>query len=160
MHFSVLKWTQKVIDDYGLAPLSTLECGSIDMNGSVRQFFTGPYWGIDMSAGRGVDQRANVESLPFDDGAYECVISTEMLEHCARPWVAIKEMARVSSRFVVFTARGFDDRGVYSRHLAPNDYNRFSLDGVQVMVDDAGLVTDELILDPEACGYFYIGRVR
>lgn len=58
-----------------------LEVGSLDINGSVRDFFTGGmYVGIDLGEGPGVDRVARVHELG-ETARYDMVISTGMLEH-------------------------------------------------------------------------------
>lgn len=42
-----------------------------------------------------------VESLPFRDDSHDIVFSTNLLHHIEEPLVAVKEMARVSRKFVV-----------------------------------------------------------
>jgi SAM-dependent methyltransferase len=39
--------------------------------------------------------RANVESLPFEDGTFDVVLSTQVLEHVLDPSAAVRELARV-----------------------------------------------------------------
>ncbi len=34
-------------------------------------------------------------AMPFDDEAFDCIILTEVLEHCVNPFVAVKEVYRV-----------------------------------------------------------------
>lgn len=82
-----------------------LEVGSLDINGSVRQYFRGcDYTGLDLGEGSGVDvicpinlfycgeclivgeYQPNIDPLPrsleqLEEAKYDVVISTEMLEH-------------------------------------------------------------------------------
>ena len=39
--------------------------------------------------------RANVESLPFEDGAFDLVLCTQVLEHVVDPHAVLRELARV-----------------------------------------------------------------
>jgi SAM-dependent methyltransferase len=58
-----------------------LEVGSLDINGSVREFFEKcDYTGIDLGEGPGVDTVALVHEYEYPD-SYDVVISAEMLEH-------------------------------------------------------------------------------
>jgi len=58
-----------------------LEVGSLDINGSVRQFFRQcDYTGIDLGEGKGVDRVIGIQDL-HEPLSYDTVISTEMLEH-------------------------------------------------------------------------------
>ncbi len=56
------------------------DCGSLDVNGSLKEMFTGcDYTGVDIVAGRNVDVVSKVHKL--DIGEFETVVSGEMLEH-------------------------------------------------------------------------------
>lgn len=58
-----------------------LEVGSLNINGSVRQFFEKcDYLGIDLGPGPGVDKVVPIHELN-EPGQFDVVISTEMLEH-------------------------------------------------------------------------------
>lgn len=66
---------------------TVLECGSMDINGSVRIFFENcEYTGIDLGEGVGVDIVANA-SLFKSEKHFDTIISCEMLEH-SRTWKA------------------------------------------------------------------------
>ncbi len=61
-----------------------LELGSLDMNGSPREYFWKPedYVGVDWREGKGVDEVALAhEYAGRHDGYFDVVVSTEMLEH-------------------------------------------------------------------------------
>lgn len=46
----------------------------------------------------------NVARLPFVDGAFDVVLSSEVLEHLVRPLEAIAELSRIARRYVVLTS--------------------------------------------------------
>lgn len=160
MHASVLEWVGRIVADNSLAELPTLEVGSMNVNGTVRQFFTGPYWGVDVAPGPGVDQVEDAEELVEMPAFYDVVISTEALEHVDRPWKAVAEMARVCvpDGHVIITARGYDERGCWEPHSWPNDVTRFSERGMRVLAEDAGLMVQEIAADPEGPGFFLYAR--
>lgn len=59
-----------------------LEIGSLDINGSVRQFFdASEYIGIDVGAGPGVDVVAGGETFAGETAGFDVVISCEAMEH-------------------------------------------------------------------------------
>lgn len=61
-----------------------LECGSFDINGNPREFFssTKEYIGIDWRAGKGVDEVSLVhEYRGKPDGYFDFVIATSLIEH-------------------------------------------------------------------------------
>jgi len=60
---------------------AVLEVGSLNINGSIRQYFSNClYHGIDLGAGPDVDEVIHVTGLP-DGLAFDVVVSTEALEH-------------------------------------------------------------------------------
>ena len=59
-----------------------LEVGSLDINGSVRQFFEDcDYTGVDLGEGKGVDLVARGEELDYFDGNFTVCLSCECFEH-------------------------------------------------------------------------------
>lgn len=61
---------------------SVLEIGSLNINGTVRDFFSGGrYLGIDIGPGPGVDVVADGSSFSGPSAAFDVVISCECLEH-------------------------------------------------------------------------------
>ena len=45
----------------------------------------------------------NILNLPYDDNSFEAVLAVEVLEHIPNLRKAIKEMSRVSSKYIIFT---------------------------------------------------------
>lgn len=61
-----------------------LDIGSLDLNGSNRELFTGClYLGVDRIAGKGVDVVGAAHALELPSNNFDVVISTEALEHDA-----------------------------------------------------------------------------
>jgi hypothetical protein len=59
-----------------------LEVGSLDINGSVRQFFTScTYIGIDVGEGKGVDEVAEGQAYNGKVNSFDTIISCECFEH-------------------------------------------------------------------------------
>jgi SAM-dependent methyltransferase len=59
-----------------------LEIGSLDINGSIRGFFTRcEYIGIDVAGGKGVDVVCHGEDYLAPDGTFDHVVSCEAMEH-------------------------------------------------------------------------------
>ena len=73
-----------------------LEIGSLDINGSIRQFFMNcDYVGLDVAEGKGVDVVCQGQSYNAPDDSFDTVISCEAMEH--NPfWIAtINNMIRI-----------------------------------------------------------------
>lgn len=140
MRDPVYNWVKTMVSQYRLFDQATLEVGSFDVNGSIAPLFGGPYWGVDMRRGPGVDQVCDGEALPFPDSSYPVVISTDTLEHVAHPWLFVNEMARVASGFVVITTCLYG----YPEHDFPHDYWRFGRHTLQMLMAEAGLEVREV----------------
>jgi SAM-dependent methyltransferase len=145
MHPSVYDWVAAKVAEHNLTAADTLEVGSYNVNGSVRDLFTGPYIGVDMRPGPGVDHVATADRLPFDDDMFEVVVSTEMLEHDPTFWLSIPEMARVlrPGGHLLLTARG----NGFPPHEYPSDYWRFEPEAFRLLFALAGLATLEVTAD-------------
>lgn len=158
MHDSVRSWVGDTVTIDNLAALSTLEVGALDVNGSVRGYFTGDYIGVDMRDGPGVDLVANAHALPFDDNQFEVVVCTEMLEHDPAPWLSMPEMGRVlrPGGRLLLTTRG----NGCSIHQYPGDLWRFLPDSGPVLAELAGCDVVEVQEDPLLPGIFLHGVKR
>jgi SAM-dependent methyltransferase len=160
MHDSVYGWVGAMVEKHDLSPYcSVLEVGSYDVNGSVRDLFAGPYIGVDMQAGPGVDRVMDAHALDFPDSAFDVVVCCEMLEHDPAFWLSLAEMGRVlcpGGRLVV-TARG----NGFPEHRFPEDHWRFMPDSAKVLASLAGCVLNEVYPDdPEWPGVLFIGVRR
>ncbi len=59
-----------------------LDCGSLDINGSNKHFFTNcDYTGIDVGPGKNVDVVSLIHEYNAPDESYDVIISTECFEH-------------------------------------------------------------------------------
>jgi SAM-dependent methyltransferase len=159
VHDSVFTWVAEQVTTLELADRSVLEVGSYDVNGSVRPLFSGPYVGIDLRPGPGVDIVAAAARLPFRCDSFDVVVCTEVLEHDPSPWLSLPEMARVLAPdgVMLVTARGIG----YPLHEHPGDYYRFTTAALtHLLADVAGLGIAEVSEDPDLArpGVFGAGR--
>lgn len=94
MHNAVLSFLSNVKKQYPeyFSNVDVLDCGSYDINGNNRQFFSScKYTGIDIVDGKNVDVVTRVHD--FEPGKqYDTVISTEMLEHDEYYWQSLEKM--------------------------------------------------------------------
>ncbi len=101
-----------------------------------RDLAQGKWLGIDMQEGYGVDQVADIHDLPEEwAGRFSGVLCSEVLEHVARPWVALPMLAEVirpGGWIVVTTLTSFPLHGF------PNDYYRYTRAGLELLLKDAG----------------------
>lgn len=158
MHPSVKQWVGEKVKEHGLSEKATLEVGARNVNGSVREFFRARYVGMDMQEGTGVDVVARSDAIPFQDGEFEVVVSTEMLEHDPYPWKTLPEMARVCEPggVVILTCRGVG----FHDDPNPKDYWRFTVDSITHLFELAGLHPVEVVpdTDPSHEGVFGLAR--
>ena len=83
-----------------------------------------------------VDVMASADSLPFADEAFDCVICTEVLEHCARPQETMAQIHRVlKAGGRVFLTTPF----LRPLHEMPHDYFRYTPSAIHHLATSAGL---------------------
>lgn len=81
-----------------------LEIGSLDINGSIRQFFTDcDYVGVDIGPGAGVDVVAHGEDLVYPSSYFDAVVSCECFEHNPEWLKTFENMVRMAKGLVFFT---------------------------------------------------------
>ena len=138
-------WVKNQVNVRGIADRNTLELGSLNVNGSVRDYFTGPYIGVDKQAGRGVDKVMDANKLDFPDDSFDTVVSTEMLEHDPAPWLTFAEIRRVlkPGGKLLLTTRGPE----FPHHDYGGDYYRYTNDALRFLAEYVGLV--HVTVDPD-----------
>ena len=83
------------------------------------------------------DVLARAEALPFRDNSFDTVVCTEVLEHTQDPFRAIRELSRLLTRDGhLLLSVPF----LYPVHEAPHDYWRLTPQGLEAMLQSAGLV--------------------
>lgn len=81
-----------------------LEIGSLNINGTVRDFFTKcEYIGCDLGAGRDVDVICAGKDLAFPDRHFDTSISCECFEHDKDWKETFANMVRMTDRLVIFS---------------------------------------------------------
>lgn len=89
----------------------------------------------------GVDVLAPADALPFPDESFDCVLCTEVLEHCPDPFAALAEMARVlKPGGRIFLTTPF----LVPLHDMPNDYFRYTPSALRYLAERAGLSLDSV----------------
>lgn len=85
--------------------VSVIEIGSLDINGTVRDFFIDPisYVGVDLEEGKGVDLVAQGQDVDLPNESFEVSVSAECFEHNPYWKETFENMYRMSEHFVVFT---------------------------------------------------------
>lgn len=118
-----------------------LECGSrihdpIAWWCSARDLAQGEWTGLDIQPGDNVDHVGDMERLPPSwDARFTGVLCSEVLEHVRRPALALSELHRVmrpGGALIVTTLTAFPI------HDFPNDYRRWTAEGLRAELEDAG----------------------
>ena len=101
-----------------------------------RDLAKGQWTGIDMQPGHGVDQVVDIHNPPADwTGRFSGVLCSEVLEHVARPWLALpklREVMQPGGWIVVTTLTSFPIHGF------PDDFYRYTPSGLKLLLEDAG----------------------
>lgn len=101
-----------------------------------RDLAKGQWLGVDMQPGLGVDQVVDMHRPPAEwHGRFSAVLCSEVLEHVARPWVALPAMRQVirpGGHIVITTLTCFPVHGY------PDDFYRYTESGLRLLLEDAG----------------------
>jgi hypothetical protein len=157
MHQSVMEWGALHTEAFKYDPV--IEWGSNSSNGSFRPLFFGPYHGVDLTEGPGVDQfprdLENPEHI-LPTTIDTVLVCTEVLEHVYRPWLALANLRASGAGLLFLTCRGYDERGCWPVHEHPVDLWRFSADGLSTILHDAGWRVQSIDADPEGPGWLVV----
>ncbi len=140
------------VKDLGLTG-KTLDIGSMNLNGCVRELFT-DYTGLDMRSGPNVDIVANSHEIPFPNKHFVNVLNLETMEHDNKFWETAREMYRVCAPggHVVITVPGVG----FPKHEHPSDYWRFLPEGIMSLMEYVGFTC--IIWRQNETSVFYHGR--
>jgi glycogen(starch) synthase len=95
---------------------------------------------LDLQLGNRPEVCADLHHLPFSEGVFDAVFSIAVLEHCRRPWLVMRELRRVvrpgGHLLLSFPF-------MQPAHPNPDDYFRFTAEGMRELALDAGFVVLE-----------------
>lgn len=140
MHDSAMKEVQAFATAHvpSKPRLRIADIGSMDVNGTMRPVFTGhDYIGFDIAPGKAVDVvLTNPEVIRAEDASFDLVLSANCLEHTRRPWVVVRDMARIlrpnGLMFILMPA-------FHTYHAHPIDCWRCYAEGMRGLLEDASL---------------------
>lgn len=92
--------------------------------------------------------------IPFEDGCFDTVVSTEVLEHVPDPLRALREMFRITKPggHLILTTPMY-----WPRHEIPHDYFRYPYDGLLHLLQESGYETVRMFNRGNA--YAFLGQV-
>jgi SAM-dependent methyltransferase len=120
--------------------LSVLEIGPDGSPSEYRQLVgnkAGTWHSVELGAGPGITYEAIGEyEYPIEDGAYDIVLSGQVLEHVPRIWLWMRELSRVcKASGVVITINPVS----WPFHKQPRDCWRAYPDGMRALYEDSSL---------------------
>ncbi len=136
-------------------PLSIIDLGSLDVNGTYREYFDIPPWryrGADISAGGNVDMVLHdlYNWREVRSGSTDVLISGQTFEHIEFFWLTILEIARILTPgglcCLIAPSSGFE-------HRYPVDCWRFYHDGFAALARFASLDVLEIYSQDETIEY-------
>ena len=96
---------------------------------------------LDCSLAGRPQTKASANALPFRDSSLQAVVSQEVFEHLADPSAALREAVRVlAPGGILYLQTPF----VIGYHDGPNDYWRFTRDGIAQFLASGGLVVERV----------------
>ncbi len=125
MHKEVKRFCQSIKLQHSLhfKNADVLDCGSLDINGNNRYLFDNcNYMGIDIVEGKNVDIVTRVHEFNSDD-KFDCVISSEMLEHDEYFAASLNAMSHCTKPggLLLITAAGFGREEHGTHKIKPED---------------------------------------
>jgi SAM-dependent methyltransferase len=158
MHATSLFSGYSFSKSYGDSDKIVADIGGLNVNGSLRQFFTDnnmKYVCVDLDEHPSVDIVIKPgDKLPFEDQTIDMVVSTSCFEHDPLFWVTFKEMCRIVKLggFIYINA---PSGGPY--HCYPGDNWRFYSDAGQALAYWSGIqVANEIVFPVKVIESFHI----
>lgn len=114
---------------------------------------TKQYAGIDIYNCGSVDILGHAANLPLRDACVDIVLCTQVLEHSEDPGMVMSEISRIlkPNGTVMLSTHG-----VFIYHPCPNDYRRWTHEGLKLEFKNAGLKTARILPSggPIACLFY------
>lgn len=150
--------------------VSVLEVGSLNINGTVRDFFNATsYIGVDVASGPGVDLIEEGQNLIFPDDHFDVAISAECFEHNPY-WAETFDNMHRMARVVIFTcaSEGRPEHGTHNAHpdsspltLDWDYYQNLNAQDFEQTFDLPAMFTEHTFeYNPQSCDLYFWGIKR
>ena len=151
--------------------VEVLEVGSLNINGTVRDFFQSKrYVGVDVGAGRDVDVICNGEDLDYPDNSFDVAVSAECFEHNPEWLATFRNMWRMSKKYVMMTCASTGrpehgttrtDAGSSPLTLAWDYYRNLTEQDFRAELDlDEMFANYYFRYNPESCDLYFYGEKK
>jgi ubiquinone/menaquinone biosynthesis C-methylase UbiE len=99
----------------------------------------------------GIDVAGSIYDIPFPDESFDSIVCTQVFEHLAYPWKAVKEIRRVLKKggCVLITVPQTSPL-----HGEPWDYYRYTHWGLEALFEDFELI------EMKRCGNYYANQAE
>jgi len=130
--------------------LTAVEFGG--SNGFIQELFDGVDYRVAPNA-----PKVDIHDLSsYEADAYDFVVLDEILEHVAKPWLAVEEVRRIlKPGGTLITSSPF----MVAVHKVPADYWRFTEDAMRVLLENYSTVTTRSWGNPAAVTYVMNGMM-
>ena len=109
---------------------------------------------LDIFPGDNVDYVCDAKKIPIEDNSVDLIITQEAFEHISKPQQALKECYRVLKNGGRIY---FQVPFVIGYHPGPEDFYRFTKEGVRNFLNEGGFDIEELKISASgAIGFYYI----
>jgi SAM-dependent methyltransferase len=135
--------------------LADLEPSAVCLNvGAGKTNIDPRFKNMEIEKGEGIDLIGSVEAIPSEGNFFDLVITQEVLEHVKSPHLAMQEIYRVlKPNGMAYIQLPF----IIGYHPCPNDYWRFTHEGIVELVKSAGFeVTDVGLTVGPAVGLYRV----
>jgi SAM-dependent methyltransferase len=138
-------WERRTILRYMCRIASELEPGTrlLDVGAGEQPYLTSDWAGSVHEGASRVDIIAPADDLPVDEGSFDAVVCTQVLEHVAEPADVLAELFRVlrpGGRLYITVPLAWEE------HEAPYDFFRYTRFGLRHLLESAGF--GEIVVEP------------
>ncbi len=142
----LLQESMKAVSPFVKGKVLDAGAGSLDRYSGT--FQKEEYIRMEPSPGKGIDVVASIYSIPFAEGSFDSVLSSQVFEHLNEPQQAAYELARVLKRggHAIITIPQASPL-----HEMPNDFFRYTSYGLEHIFKKAGFEVTKSI---KIGGYF------